>query len=244
VLATVALSFTSLQALAELCGFTGWLSWAWPVCLDAVAYLSTRTWLAKGPAWRFARGLAVGAIALSLVANGLVHALTEYRMAPHWMVVVLVGAVPPLMLALVVHMLVADRPTAVGTAEPTAVTVTDRSGERVGPVTDRPLPVFEPVTDEARPVDEPPVAETDRPEATDEPVRPAADRHRTGFDRAERAARTDTDLLGELRALATRTGGRPSVTAVRTGLRVGTDRARRLLVELDRSGLHVVGGDR
>lgn len=110
VLTTVALSFTSLQKLATLCGFTGWLSWAWPICLDAVAYLATRIWLANGHARRFAKGVAISSIVLSLIANGLVHALTEYRMTPHWTIVVLVGAVPPLMLALVIHMLVADRP--------------------------------------------------------------------------------------------------------------------------------------
>lgn len=110
VVATVALSFSSLRSLAEMCGFTGWLGWVWPICLDAVAYLATRIWLEKGPAYRFARALAVGAVTLSLVANGLVHGLTEYRVHPHWMIVVLVGAVPPLMLALVAHMLVTDQP--------------------------------------------------------------------------------------------------------------------------------------
>jgi hypothetical protein len=110
VVATVVLSFSSLRSLAEMCGFTGWLGWVWPICLDAVAYLATRIWLEKGAAYRFARALAVGAVSLSLVANGLVHGLTEYRLHPHWVVVVLVGAVPPLMLALVAHLLVTDQP--------------------------------------------------------------------------------------------------------------------------------------
>jgi hypothetical protein len=66
--------------------------------------------LEKGSAYRFARALTVASITLSLIANGLVHDLTEYGIHPHWMIVVLVGAVPPAMLALVVHMLVIDRP--------------------------------------------------------------------------------------------------------------------------------------
>lgn len=115
VLATVALSFASLRTLAEMCGFTGWLGWVWPICLDAVAYLATRVWLEKGAGYRFARALAIGAISLSLVANGLVHGLTEYGLTPHWTIVVLVGAVPPLMLALVVHLLVIDQPASLAT---------------------------------------------------------------------------------------------------------------------------------
>lgn len=46
------------------------------------------------------------------------------------------------------------------------------------------------------------------------------------------AERTDDELLTQLRVLAERHGGTPSLTAVRTGLRVGTGRARRLLGRL------------
>jgi hypothetical protein len=106
VVATVLLSFTALRDLARMCGFEHGLDWVWPICLDAVAYLGTRVWLAKGNAWRFARGLSISAVALSLIANGLVHG--QKGVPPHWTIVVLVGAVPPLMLALVIHMLVAD----------------------------------------------------------------------------------------------------------------------------------------
>lgn len=107
VVATVVLSFTALRDLARKCGFEHGLDWVWPICLDAVAYLATRIWLSKSGAWKFARALAIGAVALSLVANGLVHGM---KSQPHWTIIVLVGAVPPLMLALVIHMLVADIP--------------------------------------------------------------------------------------------------------------------------------------
>lgn len=130
VAATVALSFDSLRKLAEMSGFTGPLGWAWPLCLDAVAYLATRVWLEKGPAYRFARALAIGSIGLSLVANGLVHGLTAYSIAPHWTIVVLVGAVPPGMLALVVHLLVIDSPGVGGSiTEPASIPAVQEPGE-------------------------------------------------------------------------------------------------------------------
>jgi hypothetical protein len=44
--------------------------------------------------------------------------------------------------------------------------------------------------------------------------------------------RSDDELLTELRAMATAAGSTPTLTAVRTGLRVGTGRARRLLDQL------------
>lgn len=47
------------------------------------------------------------------------------------------------------------------------------------------------------------------------------------------AERTDDELLELLRTLAEQHGGTPSLTAVRTGLRVGTGRARRLLSQFD-----------
>lgn len=163
VVATVALSFSSLRSLAEMCGFTGWLGWVWPICLDAVAYLATRIWLEKGAAYRFARALAVGAVTLSLVANGLVHGLTEYTLQPHWVIVVLVGAVPPLMLALVAHLLVTDQPTTPATApaEVPAVTaelptvdVPDTSADLDSPGDHQPVasPVPDPLVEQARDV--------------------------------------------------------------------------------------------
>jgi hypothetical protein len=45
--------------------------------------------------------------------------------------------------------------------------------------------------------------------------------------------RSDEELLAELRAMAEASSETPSVTAVRTGLRIGTGRARRLLAQLN-----------
>lgn len=106
------LSFNSSRDLADMCGFHDWLSWVWPVCLDAVAYTSTRIWLSRNTdndTRRYARGLALIAICLSLGANGLDLFLSVEKLAPLWGVVLLVGAIPPAMLAAVIHMLVMRR---------------------------------------------------------------------------------------------------------------------------------------
>lgn len=62
----------------------------------------------------------------------------------------------------------------------------------------------------------------------------------TTSDQADRtggpADRTDADLLADLRALADRTGRRPSGRAVRAELKVGPERANRLLAEFDQTG--------
>jgi hypothetical protein len=106
------LSFNSSRDLADACGFHDWLSWVWPVCLDAVAYTATRIWLSRTTddnTRRYARGLALIGISLSLMANGLDLFLSVEKLAPVWGVVLLVGAIPPAMLAAVIHMLVMRR---------------------------------------------------------------------------------------------------------------------------------------
>lgn len=123
------LSFNSSRDLADMCGFHNWLSWVWPLCLDAVAYTSTRIWLSRNTdtdTRRYARGLALTGITLSLGANGLDLFLSVEKLAPIWGVVLLVGAIPPAMLAAVIHMLVmrrglsaARKPRTVKTATPT-----------------------------------------------------------------------------------------------------------------------------
>lgn len=106
------LSFNSTRDLANMCGFHDWLSWVWPVCLDAVAYVSTRIWLSRhtdNSTRAYARSLALIAIGLSLAANGLDLFLIVEKMLPAWGVVLLVGAIPPATLAAVIHMLVMRR---------------------------------------------------------------------------------------------------------------------------------------
>lgn len=117
------LSFNSSRDLADACGFHDWLSWVWPVCLDAVAYTATRIWLSRNTddsTRLYARRLALSGISLSLAANGLDLFLSVEKMAPIWGVVLLVGAIPPAMLAAVIHMLVMRRGLTAHRAKKTA----------------------------------------------------------------------------------------------------------------------------
>jgi hypothetical protein len=245
--ATVGLSFDTLHQLARLCGFDT-LAWAWPVCLDAVAYLGTRLWLARGPAYRFARGLALVAIGLSIVGNGLDHGLTHTGTPPDLWIVIAVGSVPPVMLALVIHALVANR---------TGTTV--RPGSAVPADQTVPAAAAAPV-----PVDQPaaavPPPGTNPVPAPVPPAVPVREPDRTGTDQQKPTVpvrtvhsvqSSDVDLMDKLHALATELGKRPSVHATRAALGVGTTRATRLLDQYDRepdrvptgpvqTGLHLV----
>lgn len=229
VLATAVLSFESLRDLARMCGFTGGLDWLWPICLDAVAYVATRVWLLRGPAWRLGRGLAVGAIGLSLAANGLVHGLGQYGVAPHWLIVVAVGAVPPLMLALTVHLIVTVR--------------ADRATSPASPVTGPYTPDQAdqaPIDDDADTVELAPIEASatdrtsDRSAPADQPG-PVSDQPGpgTGGDQSGQtgpeADRSDEALTEAVRAMIRETGETPSRNRVATQLRVGSDRAVRLI---------------
>lgn len=151
------LSFNSTRDLANMCGFHDWLSWVWPVCLDAVAYVSTRIWLSRNTdnhTRTYARSLALIAIGLSLAANGLDLFLIVEKLSPAWGVVLLVGAIPPATLAAVIHMLVMRRGLIAGrrtATRPATVTppVRKPKTEPVAPTAADPTPtvVTEPETE-------------------------------------------------------------------------------------------------
>jgi Protein of unknown function (DUF2637) len=87
-------SYVSTRNLAERFGF-GWLSWLFPLCLDATAAVGMELWLSRSPAQRPAKWLALAAIALSLAANFI-----DWRLAQNSWGSAVLGAVPPAMLAL------------------------------------------------------------------------------------------------------------------------------------------------
>jgi hypothetical protein len=103
-------SFAGLHALALS---TGWHPWAAPLFLltvDCYALTAVRVWLARSTrsarARRFARANAVGAILLSVLGNATWHLVAAELVSVTWVVVVLVGAVPPVVLGLVAHLAV------------------------------------------------------------------------------------------------------------------------------------------
>ncbi len=116
--AAAVLSFAALRDLALMCGFAPGLAWLLPVVVDAGAAAGSLVWLGGRvgePARRFARGLALGLLLLSVAANALGHGLAAFVLAPPWWVVVIVSAVAPAVLGAVVHLAVL-----VGRDEPAA----------------------------------------------------------------------------------------------------------------------------
>jgi hypothetical protein len=100
VLATAWISFSSSQDLAMRAGF-GIRSWAFPICLDAVAAFATDCWMRRTAAQRPAATLALFAIGLSLASN-----VADHYLVAGTALAALLGGIPPAMLAwllLVLH---------------------------------------------------------------------------------------------------------------------------------------------
>lgn len=106
-LAAAVMSFASLQQLGERAGFPPPLAALLPLAIDAKAVVATRAWLARRTpdrARRYACGLALAAVGLSVAGNAGEHAMTAYVLATPWWVVVAVSAVPPIALAATAHL--------------------------------------------------------------------------------------------------------------------------------------------
>jgi hypothetical protein len=103
-------SFAGLHALALSTGWHPWAAPLFPLTVDCYALTSVRVWLARSTrsarARRFARTNAVGAILLSVLGNATWHLVAAELVSVTWVVVVLVGAVPPVVLGLVAHLAV------------------------------------------------------------------------------------------------------------------------------------------
>lgn len=103
-------SFAGLHALALSTGWHPWAAPLFPLTVDCYALTAVRVWLARstrsGRARRFARANAVGAILLSVLGNATWHLVAAELVSVTWVVVVLVGAVPPITLGLVAHLAV------------------------------------------------------------------------------------------------------------------------------------------
>lgn len=106
-LAAAVLSFSSLQDLAERAGYTPRLAALLPLAIDAQAVVATRAWLATGTAERarrYARALALAAVAGSVAGNAGQHAMAAANAATPWWVVVAIASVPPVALAATAHL--------------------------------------------------------------------------------------------------------------------------------------------
>lgn len=121
-MAALLMSFTSLHALAVLCGYSDRMAMLLPVLLDAGAGVATYTWLATDAAERarqFARKLAIGLLSTSVALNALGHGLASAGVRPHWLVVVAVSGLAPAILGACVHLVgLQNQPGEPGVATP------------------------------------------------------------------------------------------------------------------------------
>ncbi|MDQ7903086.1 DUF2637 domain-containing protein [Phytohabitans sp. ZYX-F-186] len=106
-------SFEGLRSLAVLAGWSVYMAPLLPLTIDAYAMSATRVWLsestASSRARRFARRNAVGAILASLLGNAMYHVIAAGLLGMSWVVVVVVGGIPPVVLGLVSHLAVLRR---------------------------------------------------------------------------------------------------------------------------------------
>jgi len=116
-------SFDGLRQLALAAGWANEMAWLLPLTVDAFAATATRIWLIRATssekAKRVARACAIGAILLSLAGNAAFHLIHAGLLQVTWIIVLGVGAIPPIVLGLVSHLAVLrsqqDRVTEDGT---------------------------------------------------------------------------------------------------------------------------------
>jgi hypothetical protein len=109
ILAAGILSFSALRRLGISAGWNPGLAALLPVSIDVYALISTVSWLvlAEGPEDRKRSGInASVAVSLSVVGNGIEHLNMFHVLTVGWPVVIAVSAIPPVVMALSVHLAV------------------------------------------------------------------------------------------------------------------------------------------
>lgn len=136
--AAAVMSFSALRRLAERVDVAPALAWLLPVAIDAAIVVATRVWLIGGAGdrvTRYARFLALSALALSVAGNATEHAMAAYAVVSPWWVLVAVSAVPPVALGATVHLaalLASDTATA---TRPKSATPTKSGARTAGSAT-------------------------------------------------------------------------------------------------------------
>lgn len=105
--AAAVMSFSALRRLAVRADVSPSLAWLLPVAIDSAIVVATRVWLIGGAGQRvtrYARFLALSALALSVAGNATEHAMAAYAVVAPWWVLVAVSAVPPVALGATVHL--------------------------------------------------------------------------------------------------------------------------------------------
>ncbi|MPZ61587.1 MAG: DUF2637 domain-containing protein [Propionibacteriales bacterium] len=105
--AAAAASAGAQHHLAVAAGWGNTTGWLLPGCVDTLAAVAARVWLdqaAPEAARRYARTVALGAVAVSLALNAAGHAVSAGLVAVSVPLLVAVGAVPAASLAATVHL--------------------------------------------------------------------------------------------------------------------------------------------
>lgn len=110
------LSFSGLQSLGRACGYPGHVAWLFPVAVDAAALLAWQVWLTTGR--DFARRVGYAATAVSALGNATSHLLAD---DDRWLLTSIVGAVPAVIVPLVMHLMTTE-PVTAARPEPCDVT--------------------------------------------------------------------------------------------------------------------------
>jgi hypothetical protein len=101
-------SFDGLRSLAVATGWSTAMAILFPLTLDSYALTSIRVWLTSSIDSRrvraYAKWNAVGAILLSLAGNAAWHLIAAGLLEVTYLVVMVVGGTPPVILGLVVHL--------------------------------------------------------------------------------------------------------------------------------------------
>lgn len=205
--AAVVASFSTLASLAEFTGWSTWASWLLPLCLDALGMTACLVWLdpsAPKRSRRYAAWMTWVAAGLSVLGNGAGHLASTGHLAQGLLLVVLVGSVPPATVSVVVHLIVTSSPSKVAA---------------------RPVRDAAPVPAEVE--DKPKTAAVKKAVPKSSPVKSEPDK--TGPE-------VDEVLMQRARHFAEQyeqaNGKPPGRDAIKTGLKVGTDPATKILNEL------------
>lgn len=212
-------SFGALRGTALMAGWSRDMSPLLPVTVDATAAVASRVWLSpdtpNDKARRFARAVTLGAIAVSLLGNGVYHLAEAGYVRPGVWLVIAAGGISPLALAVVAHLAVLRG----ALPAPAGVPAPDAPARVTAPaVPAAPQPAIPAAQRVPAPAEERAVAPT-KPR-TRTRTTPAADE--PSWDALVTAAR-------EVDARARQATGRPAgVGKLRSELRVGQTRAQQL----------------
>lgn len=207
-------SFGALRGTALLAGWSRDMAPLLPITVDATAAAASRVWLSPDTptekARRFARAVALGAIAVSLLGNGIYHLAQAGYLKPGVWLVIGAGGVSPLALAVVAHLAVLRG----GVPAPTEVPAT-ASEPAVSAIPEPAVPTAQPVS----------VAIQERAPRPPRPrthMRTALATHEPAWDELVAAARNVDDR-------ARQSTGRPAgIARLRAELKIGQSRAQAL----------------